>query len=360
MERKLMAALAVMSALVCLLMCGCGNGTAEPETAEGSGGVFHSDLTSIDFLEGTWTNDRGQYITASRGNGVLIVWGTNIPLPACDLYVMRDGVLIGGYDGGQECEVLLFEYVDEDTITVHELLRGTESLFVRDTLEVDEENLDNTYVFWRMDRAFAYLRGIWMNDAGNYFAFVGADAGSADFSSDLPSAACDYIDFYEGVLCGFMNEAEDESSRVELFSFDIVGEDEMVITCLSDGEASSFTRLSRELDEVLLNSRYVFANNTRAFVFLNGRWADDTGNFFRVELSEDSLTWNTNLPLDDSYASYDFVRGSLVGSDEDENGKSREIEIYVFRVLSDNELEITIVENGEKYILVRDETEADE
>lgn len=353
MKRKLTLA-AILCALAALILCACGDNAAAPETAEGSGGIFHSDLTAIDFLEGTWTNDRGQYISASRGNGALIVWGTNIDLPACEVYVLRDGVLVGGLAGGEECEALLFEYVDENTLTLQELTRGEESLFVRDSLAVDEDNLDNAYVFWRMERACVYLRGIWMNDAGNYFAFIVDDAGEVSFSSDLPSAACDYIDFYEGVLCGFSKSVRDAADRVELFSFDILSADEMMISCAADGTESCFTRLSREIDEVLLNSRYIFANSTRAFRFLYGRWTDAEGHFFRVELSGDSLTWNTNLPLDASCASYDFARGALIGAAEDENGASREVEIYAFRVLSESELEITVAESGEKYILTRE------
>lgn len=349
--------LPIILVLLALVLCACGKSeqpVAPTETSEGDG-IFNSDLTAIDFLEGVWTNNRAQYITASRGDTMLIVWGTNIALPQCDIYVLKNGVLVGGDSEGNEQELLLFEYVDGDSITVHDLINGQESLFVRDSLEVDETRLDNDYVFWTMNRASVYLSGMWMNEAGNYFTLFLDENASVNFNSDLPCPECDYIDFYEGDLCGFAAGVDGSVTITPIFTFDIISEDEVSVLCAVDGSESVFTRLSRELDEELLNSEYIFANNQRAFTFLNGRWSDEVGYYFLVENGNGGITWNTNLPLDDSFLSYGFMYGGLYGSSVDENGENVDVEIYAFRVISEAELEVTVCETGESYTLVREE-----
>lgn len=334
-------------------LAACGQSAPADEPAPAADGVFRSDLTAIDYLEGTWTNDRGQYITASRGDGMLIVWETNIPLPACGLYVLTDGVLRGGNAGGEQIDLLGFSRVDDDAITVRDLVNNEESTFVREPPEVDPSRLDNAYVFWSMNRAGAYLTGMWMNDAGNYFTLT-MDGGSVSFNSDLPCPDCDYIDFYEGVLCGFTRSADGTVTRAPLFTFDIVSADEVRVLCHADGSESVFDRLSRELDEALLNSEYIFSGNQRAFAFLNGEWKSEDGHFFRVGSTGGSLTWNTNLPLDDSCSSYGFSGGALVGTTTDESGSEVDKEIYSFRVVNENELELTVCDTGDTYTLIRE------
>lgn len=340
-----------------LTLCACASTEEAPaptEAVEGEG-IFTSDLTAIDFLEGTWTNNHAQYITAQRGDSMLIVWGTNIPLPQHDIYVLKNGVLVGGGTDGEEQELLLFEYVDGDSLTVHDLVNGEETLFIRDSLEVDETNLDNDYVFWTMNRACVYLSGMWMNDDGNYFTLSMDADGSVSFNSDLPCPDCDYIDFYEGKLCGFTDLSDGTVYVVPVFTFDIISEDEVSVLCAVDDSESVFTRLSHELDAELLNSEYIFANNQRAFAFLDGRWSDDDGHYFRVQNSNGGITWNTNLDLDDSYDSYGFMNGGLYGTAVDEDGETNDVEIYAFRVISENELEITVSESGDSFTLTREE-----
>lgn len=351
--------LALLAAALCAFLCACGNVTAAPEadTADTDPGanIFISDLTAIDFLEGTWTNNRAQYIVASRGETMLITWNTNIPLPQSEIYVLRNGVLVGANADGAETELLYFEYVDGDSITVHDLVNGQETLFVRDSLEVDETRLDNEYVFWSMDRASKYLSGMWMNDDGSYFTFIVDEAGAVSFNTDLPCPECDYIEFYDGDLCGFIAEADGTVVGAPIFTFDIISEDEVNVLCVSDESESVFRRLSRDLDAELLNSEYVFANNQRAFTFLDGRWQEDGWHYFRVGITDGGVTWSTNLPLDDTYQSYGFADGCLVGTVTDENGETEDINIYSFRIISENELEVTVCDTDETYILIREE-----
>lgn len=351
--------LILTAVVLCALLCACGNvaETAEEESADKAPGesIFLSDLTAIDFLEGTWTNNRAQYITASRGDGMLITWNTNIPLPQSEIYVLRSGVLVGANADGAETELLYFEYVDGDSVTVHDLINGQENLFVRDSLEIDETRLDNEYVFWTMNRASVYLSGMWMNDDGNYFTFFVDEEGGVSFNTDLLCPECDYIEFYDGDLCGFVAEDDGTVVGAPIFTFDIISADEVSVLCLSDESESVFRRLSRELDAELLNSEYVFANNQRAFTFLNGRWQEDGWHYFRVGITDGGVTWSTNLPLDDTYKSYGFSDGCLVGMVIDENGESEEIDIYSFRIISENELEVTVCDTDESYILIRKE-----
>ena len=349
--KKRLLALALLAAVT--MLAACGQTAPAEETASADDNVFHSDLTAIDYLEGTWTNNRGQFITAARSDSTLIVWETNISLPACGLYVLTDGVLRGGNADGEQFDLLAFARVDDDTITVHDLVNDEESLFVRDTLEVDPARLDNEYVFWSMNRAGVYLAGMWMNDAGNYFTFS-MDGSSVSLNTDLPCPDCDYIDFYEGDLCGFTDNADGTVTRAPLFTFDIISEDEVGVLCHADGSKSTFSRLSHELDEALLNSRYIFSGNQRAFAFLNGKWTSDEGYFFRVESADGSLTWNTNLPLDGTCSSYGFSDGALIGTTSDENGSEVDVRIYSFRVISENELELTVCETSDTYTLTRE------
>lgn len=357
MSKSMKKVVPILLVLGILALCGCGRveQPAVPTEAVEGESIFTSDVTAIDFLEGTWTNNRAQYIAAQRGDTMLIVWGTNIPLPQCEIYVLKNGVLVGGDSAGNEQELLRFEYVDGDSITVHDLVNGEETLFVRDSFEVDADNLDNDYVFWNMTRASTYLSGMWMNDDGNYFIYMVDDNGAMTFNSDLPCPECDYIDFYDGKLCGFTTLADGSIAVATVFTFDIVSADEVRVLCAADDSESLFTRHSRELDEELLNSEYIFANSQRAFAFLDGRWSDDEGHYFLVQSGNGGITWNTNLPLDDSCDSYGFMNGGLYGTSLDENGETTDVEIYAFRVISENELEITVSDDGDTFTLTREE-----
>lgn len=346
--------------IVCLLLptilalAACGQIAPAEATAPASAedDVFRSDLTAIDYLEGTWTNNRGQYITAKRGDGVLIVWETNIPVPTCELHVLTDGVLRGGNADGEQTDLLSFERIDDDSITVHDLVNNAESTFIRDSLEVDASRLDNEYVFWSMNRACVYLAGMWMNENGNYFVLT-VDNGAVSFNSDLPCADCDYIDFYEGDLCGFTDNGDGTADYESLFTFDIISEDEVKVYCHADHSETVFDRLSHELDEELLNSEYIFANSQRAIAFLNGEWrTEGKWKFFRVEQTGE---WNTNLPLDESCTAYGFADGGLFGTTEDENGEEINVEIYKFKIISEDEIELTVCESGDTYAFFRED-----
>ncbi len=331
--------LPILILIISLSLSACGQGSAPAQPVPTEPDVFKSDLTAIDFIEGLWTDGRGKFIAASRGEGDLIAWNTNISLPAYDLYVLADGVLRGGNADGSITQLLSFAREDDDTITVTELLSGETGTYIRDSYYPDASSLDNSYVFWTLDHAVLYLSGMWMDDEGCYLTLSVID-GSVSVSSSLPMPDCDYIDFYDGVLCGF-TEKSGSTERTEIFRFDIIDADKVNVTSCIDGTLHELGRLSHELDPSLLDSRYVFSGNERAFAFLEGTWRDEHGNYFLVENTGGKISWNTNLPLDTGCLSYGFEDGGLVGTVLDDDGKEQKIRIYDFRIIDSDNIEVS-------------------
>ena len=340
--------------LAVLLLGGCAGESQPVETSQPD--IFYSDATALSFLQGYWTNGLGEYLAAAPGDGGLIRWETNISLPSCELYVLKEGVLTGGStgtDGSVEQQQLLrFEKLDEDSISVENLSSGEKSTFIRDSLEPDPERLDNDYVFWTMNRAAAYLQGMWMDENGSYFVLSVDENGAVSWNSDLDIPDCDYIDFYDGRLCAVSLDSQGGRTFVPALTFDIQDKDSVLVLCHSTGLSSTFQRLSRELDSQLLDSRYIFANPQRAFVFLEGLWLDGKGNYFSVENKGGNVRWNTNLSLP-NYQSYTFAQGSMVGVNLGEDGQEETQPIYNFKVISQDELEISISGTENVYLMQR-------
>ncbi len=336
-----------------LLLGGCA-GEAQPAESSQSD-IFYSDQTAISFLEGYWTNGLAEYIIASPGDGGLIRWETNIPLPSCELYVLKEGVLTGGSSSSssvEELRLLRFEKLDENSISIENLNSGESSTFIRDSLEPDPERLDNDYVFWTMNRASVYLQGMWMDENGSYFVLSVDENGAVFWNSDLSVPDCDYIDFYDGQLCAVTLDDQGGRTFVPALTFDIQDKNSVLVLCHSTGLSSCFQRLSSELDSQLLDSRYIFANPQRAFVFLEGLWLDGKGNYFSVENKGGNLRWNTNLSLP-AYQSYTFAQGSMVGVNTDAQGQEKIEPIYDFTVISQDELEISISGTDDVYLMQR-------
>ena len=336
-----------------LLLGGCA-GEAQPAESSQSD-IFYSDQTAISFLEGYWTNGLAEYIIASPGDGGLIRWETNIPLPSCELYVLKEGVLTGGSSRSssvEELRLLRFEKLDENSISIENLNSGESSTFIRDSLEPDPERLDNDYVFWTMNRASVYLQGMWMDENGSYFVLSVDENGAVFWNSDLSVPDCDYIDFYDGQLCAVTLDDQGGRTFVPALTFDIQDKNSVLVLCHSTGLSSCFQRLSSELDSQLLDSRYIFANPQRAFVFLEGLWLDGKGNYFSVENKGGNLRWNTNLSLP-AYQSYTFAQGSMVGVNTDAQGQEKIEPIYDFTVISQDELEISISGTDDVYLMQR-------
>ena len=340
--------------LAALLLGGCAEEAQPVESSQPD--IFYSDQTAIAFLDGYWTNGLGEYLTAAPGDGGLIRWETNIPLPSCELYVLKEGVLTGGSSssqGGVEQQQLLrFEKLDEDSIIVEDLLSGKKSTCIRDSLEPDPERLDNDYVFWTMNRASVYLQGMWMDENGSYFVLSVDENGAVSWNSDLSVPDCDYIDFYDGQLCAVTLDDQGGRTFVPALTFDIQDKNSVLVLCHSTGPSSCFQRLSSELDSQLLDSRYIFANPQRAYVFLEGLWLDGNGNYFSVENKGGNIRWNTNLPLP-SYDSYTFADGCMVGVNTAQDGSQDIQPIYDFTVLSQDELEIAISSTDNMYRMTR-------
>ncbi len=352
--KKIFSLLILLILLAGLMLVGCAGEAHPAESSQPD--IFYSDSTAIAFLDGYWTNGLGEYLKAAPGDGGLIRWETNIPLPSCELYILKEGILTGGStcpDGSvEQLQLLRFEKLDEDSISIENLISEEKSTFIRDSLEPDPKRLDNDYVFWTMNRAAAYLQGMWMDENGSYFVLSVDENGAVSWNSDLDIPDCDYIDFYDGQLCAVSLDSQGSKSYTPALVFDIQGEDSVRVLCHSTGQSSTFQRLSRELDSQLLDSRYIFANPQRAFVFLEGLWLDGKGNYFSVENKGGNVRWNTNLSLP-SYQSYTFAEGSMVGVNLGEDGQEQIQPIYDFTVISQDELEISISGTENVYLMQR-------
>lgn len=332
--------------IISLLLTACGTAAAPvqptPALPEGSE-MFRSDATAIDFLEGKWTNKYGNYIAAMRSNNKLIAWDTDLEVPLYKLYMLINGVLRGSAADGSTADVLSFQRVDDDTIIITQLYNGQSDTYMRYKDKVDTDRLDNDYVFWSMRNAAPYLTGMWLDEEGCYLIF-GVSNGNVSLSSNLVMPDCDYIDFYDLKLCGYVaaeKDGEQSLERKEIFSFDILAQDKMRLTALADGSVHELERFSRELSVDMLDSQYVFANNQRAFAFLEGRWSSVGSWQLTVENQNGSISWNTTLPLDKSYDSYTFEDGAMVGVRLLENGEELREHVYDFHIISNDEIEIT-------------------
>lgn len=344
--------LALLASLIPAL-CACGQ--SEPPAESAPPDLFHSDATAIDFLEGYWTNGRGEFITASRGDDFLIVWETNLPIEQCEIYVLSDAVLKGGrYRGGalEELALLRFEKLSEDSLRVESLADGRASVFLRDSFEPDEARRDDSYVFWSMRRAARFLSGMWMASDGSYFTVTETANGAAQWNYNLPIPDCDYIDFCDGALCAVTRDPSGVRSFTPLYTFSILGEDSLDALCHLTGQTLRFERLSRDIDLLLLESRYLFSAPERAFAFLEGMWLDGKGNYFSVENINGYLRWHSNLSVP-YHSSYSFSGGSMVGVDTAEDGTEISEPIYDFTVISADKLEMRLSGTNTVYTLTR-------
>lgn len=208
--------------------------------------------------------------------------------------------------------------------------------------------------FSTMDSALEVLSGAWISANDNYVSFARNADGAVNFSTDLPCPDCDFVDFYEGVLCAFTVVDEDNVEYEKAFSFELVDPDTLRVTCHYDRSTNLFTRIKDTLDEDKLTGEYVFSDNRRAFAFLEGRWEDAAGEYyFFVENVDGALSWNTNLPLDDACESYGFADGGLYGVKPTDEGEAAAVEIYAFEIISQNEIRLTLPDSGDSHILKR-------
>lgn len=321
--------------------------------ADDDAAILLSDETAIDFLEGVWTNNRGQYIAPQRGESDAIVWSTNISLPALSQCFLREGILYGVGSGGAMLQLMEFRIEDENTLRITNRLSEKTEIYLRETDTVDTTRLDNAYVFHSMRHAAAYLTGMWLNEAGNFLTMTVNENGNITFHSDLPCPDVTDVDFLGGVMCGTLTDADGHTDTVRLFSFDIQNADTVTVTCHLDGTSSVFRRQSTTLEETLLTEEYVFSSSQRAFSFLNGTWRNEDGDYFTVTGEGGTLSWKTNLPLDETLQGYGFRNGGLMATAVDENGESTETPIYLFEILSQDEITVTVCEDETQITLQR-------
>lgn len=208
--------------------------------------------------------------------------------------------------------------------------------------------------FSTMDSALDVLSGAWISANDNYVSFARNADGAVNFSTDLPCPDCDFVDFYEGVLCAFTVVDEDNVEYEKAFNFELVDPDTLRVTCHYDRSTNVFTRIKDTLDDDKLTGEYVFSDNRRAFAFLEGRWEDAAGEYyFSVENVDGALSWNTNLPLDDACESYGFADGGLYGVKPTDAGDSAAVEIYAFEIITQDEIRLTLPDSGDSHILNR-------
>lgn len=350
---------------LCLVLCfgmtaGADGTEADAEAADPAEkyfGILSSDETAIDFLEGYWTNGRSDYIYASRGNGSLINWQTNLPYTSEHIYVLEDGVFKGKSlnEMSQIVETPIFtlEIIDEDTIRVMSLISGDETEFTRDSFAVDEENLSNEYVFRTMDRASVFLEGDWISADLDYIFFSVVSDGSLRFDTNLSIPEGDLIDFCDGQLCAITVSENGKKTFAPALGFDISDRDTIVVKSFSDDKNIIFVRNDASVDPYVLDTDYVFSCNSRAYAFLEGRWkTEDGAHYFELQNDSGNVSWKTDLELGKHY-SYIFAGGRLVGIDYDEEGVRSVSEIFRFDVIERDELKLVELSSGNEYVLRR-------
>lgn len=209
-------------------------------------------------------------------------------------------------------------------------------------------------MFSSMDSAFEVLSGVWISANDNYVSFTRSADGEINFSTDLPCPDADFVDFYKGVLCAFTVMDEKSVEYEKAFSFELAAPDSLRVTCHYDRSTNVFTRIKENLNEDKLTAEYIFSDNRRAFAFLEGRWEDESGErYFSVENVDGSLSWGTNLPLDDECESYGFADGGMYGVKLTDSGEGVAVEIYAFELISQDEIIVTLPESGESCTLKR-------
>lgn len=337
-------------AVFCLLGCGA-------FADSGYEKILESDETAIDFLEGYWTNGRSDYLFASRGEGTLINWQTNLPYTSENIYVLENGVFRGKSLNEKseivQTDIFSIAILDDDTIKVKSFLSGDETEFTRDSFVVDTANLDDAYVFRTIDRAVTYLQGDWMSENLDYIYLDMDETGSLQFNTNLPYPSGDSLDFCDGKMCAVSQDETGKKSFEPAFDFNIIDRDTMLVKCFGTSLSSKFVRTDAEVDPDNLKNGYVFSCNSRAYAFLEGNWSDSqNGHYFNLENDNGNVSWRTDFPLSKHY-SYVFAGGGLVGIDFDEEGNRDITKLYRFNILSKDKIEIEILSNKTKYVLFR-------
>jgi len=331
-------------------------GTEDPEEAEDPfTGILDSDETAKEFLKGYWTNGRTDYIYAAVGDSPLIQWQTNLPYPACHIYVLEDGILVGkslnDQSGIDEYNIFRIEIVDGNTLNVYSYYRDEETTFVRDSVTVDPSNLRDEYVFWSMDRAAQYLEGEWMTSDLNYFIFDNSDGPY--LNTDLPCPSGTGMGFCDQNLCAYTMDNMGKMTFEPAYRFHILGKDTMNVHCYANEKDYQFIRTTGEIDPENLDTEYVFFCDARANQFLLGKWEEKDGyNTFTMLETDGYYGWKTTLPMSD-HDNYMFAQKGLFGLDEDEDGNLVATKLFEFDILSRNEITVHVLADDSVHTLIR-------
>lgn len=322
-----------------------------------SASILASDATAIDFLEGYWTNGRTDFLYAERGEGILIQWQTNLPYPACNRYILENGVLKGKLLNEQgsvdDYEILRMEILDENTLRVYSFYTGEETDFIRDSLSVDPSNISDTYVFWSMDRAAVFLEGEWMTSALDYFVVTNSAETGTQLNTDLPCPTGTGMGFCDLKLCAYTMDSNGKKTFEPAYGFHIYGKDTMTVHCFANETDYEFVRISGEIDRENLDPAYVFFCDARAHAFLKGQWKEKDGeNTFTLIETNDNIGWRTSLPLE-KHEDYMFAQTGLLGLDEDTEGGLTVTKLYEFDILSGDEITVHVLSDDSIHTLTR-------
>lgn len=315
--------------------------TAANSATEGKyAGILASDKTAIDFLEGYWTNGRGDYILAVRGESALINWQMSLPYPECSIYVLENGKLVGRSLSEKseivESGVITIDIVDDDTVSVKSLITGECSEFTRDSFEIDGSNITDAYVFRTMARALAFMDGEWRSEDLDYI-YASLEKGA--FLTSLPIPENERIDFCDYELCSVKTDDKGRNSFTPLYSFAITGRNGMEVVKLDDGTSYSFRRVSE------------------MYEFLAGEWREEEGDeFFIFDISENGdVSMRTGFDVGQHY-SYVFANNRVYAEDNSE-GAEEYSELFRYDIIDEDKIEFTVCTDERTYILVRRDAE---
>lgn len=335
--------LILISIIICLLLCACGEKSKQPQEEEKTYGVFKSNLTAVNYITGFWTDNRMSYLYAQPETGTVnIRYAFSFPnIENTEVYYIEDGILYSAKtkeDGTLTKEPLMqLEYIDDNSFKVKSSIDGYETVLTRDSLQPDTSRTDDEYVFRTMAHATSFLNGNWMDCDDNYITLVvkNSDDTSWGTSLKLPEKYTG-IDFYDNKLA-VINKNEDGSTDIKpVLEITIKDKNHIHVKNLFDEYSGDMIRVSAPEGEIPVAEK-AFYNLTLSLSYLNGTWANEDGDALQVTLNSDNtVSWVCNLKLK-KYPNTDIRPGKIVGINED----GTEEDLMVFKPVTQDKMELT-------------------